>query len=209
MEYDQAQYIHQIPGGVISNLKFQLAGIGMDHRLEEVIEESVKVRTDLGYPMMITPHSQYMCTQAALNVATGERYQMVLDELIRFAQGAYGEDAGYLEMDTNLRDQLLANPRARELEAMQAEPIQDMSLNEARAMFGGAGVSDEEMLLRAIMQGEQEIEAMRAAGPARQYLSAGQPLKTLMAELSKHKSVRFIQVKRGRNALTLQNGAAT
>ena len=30
-----------------------------------------------------------------------------------------------------------------------------------------------------------------------------------MAELSKHKSVRFIQVKRGRNALTLQNGAAT
>ena len=111
MEYNQAQYIHQIPGGVISNLKFQLAGIGMDHRLEEVIEESVKVRTDLGYPMMITPHSQYMCTQAALNVATGERYQMVLDELIRFAQGAYGEDAGYLEMDTNLRDQLLANPR--------------------------------------------------------------------------------------------------
>ena len=30
---------------------------------------------------MITPHSQYMCTQAALNIATGERYKVVIDEL--------------------------------------------------------------------------------------------------------------------------------
>jgi oxaloacetate decarboxylase alpha subunit len=123
MEYDQAQYIHQIPGGVISNLRFQLAGIGMDHRLEEVITESVAVRADLGYPMMITPHSQYMCTQAALNVATGERYKMVLDELIRFAQGAYGEDAGYLEMAADLRDKLLANQRAIELYLVHHVPV--------------------------------------------------------------------------------------
>lgn len=207
MQYDQAQYIHQIPGGVISNLRFQLAGIGMDDRLEEVITESVAIRADLGYPMMITPHSQYMCTQAALNVATGERYKMVLDELIRFAQGAYGEDAGYLEMDGELRDKLLANPRAKELAAMKTVAAQEMSLGDARAKFGGAGVSDEDMLLRAIMQGGQEIEAMRAAGPARQYLGSDQPLKTLMAELEKHKSVRFIQVNRGSDALTLRSAS--
>ena len=205
MQYDQAQYIHQIPGGVISNLRFQLAGIGMDHRLDEVITESVAIRADLGYPMMITPHSQYMCTQAALNVSTGERYKLVLDELIRFAQGAYGEDAGYLEMDEELRDKLLANPRAKELAAMKTVAAQEMSLKDARAKFGGAGVSDEDMLLRAIMQGDQEIEAMRVAGPARQYLGSDQPLKTLMAELEKHKSVRFIQVSRGSDALTLRS----
>jgi len=207
MEYDQAQYIHQIPGGVISNLRFQLAGIGMEQRLDEVITESVAIRKDLGYPMMITPHSQYTCTQAALNVATGERYKMVLDELIRFAQGAYGEDAGYLEMDADLRDKLLANPRAKELAARQAVPIEEMSLGQARAKFGGAGVSDEDMLMRAIMQGDQEIETMRGAGPARQYLGAGQPLKTLMAQLEMHKSVRYIQVRRGGDALTLRSGA--
>ena len=109
------------------------------------------IREDLGYPIMLTSYSQYMCTQAALNVATGERYKMVLDELIRFAQGAYGEDAGYLEMDADLRDKLLANPRAKELAAMQAVPIEEMSLGQARAKFGGAGVSDEDMLMRAIM----------------------------------------------------------
>ena len=207
-QYDYWQYIHQIPGGVISNLRFQLAGINMDDRLDEVIEGSVRIREDLGYPMMITPHSQYMCTQAALNVSTGERYKMVLDELIRFAQGAYGEDAGYLEMDPDLRDKLLANPRAEDLAGMSSDRFADMSLKDARALFGGAGVSDEEMLMRAIMQGDQEIEAMRAAGPARQYLTAGQPLKTLMRELEKHKSVRYIQVQRGSDSLMLRNGAA-
>jgi oxaloacetate decarboxylase alpha subunit len=207
MQYDQAQYIHQIPGGVISNLRFQLAGIGMDHRLDEVITESVAVRADLGFPMMITPHSQYMCTQAALNVATGERYKLVLDELIRFAQGVYGEDAGYLEMDPDLRDKLLANPRAKELAAMKTVAAEEMSLRQARAKFGGAGVSDEDLLLRAIMQGDQEIEAMRGAGPARQYLGAGQPLARLMAALEKHKSVRYIHVSRGAGALTLRGAS--
>ena len=46
---------------------------------------------------------------------------------------------------------------------------------------------------------------MRVAGPARQYLGSDQPLKTLMAELEKHKSVRFIQVSRGSDALTLRS----
>ena len=73
------------------------------------------IREDLGYPIMITSYSQYMCTQAALNIATGERYKVVIDELIRFAQGAYGEDSGAPWMDQNLKDKLLANPRAAEL----------------------------------------------------------------------------------------------
>jgi oxaloacetate decarboxylase alpha subunit len=107
-------------------------------------------------------------------------------------------------MAADLRDKLLANPRAKELAAMKAVTAQEMSLNEARAKFGGAGVSDEDMLLRAIMQGDQEIEAMRGAGPAQQYLGADQPLKTLIAELDKHKTVRFIQVSRGSDVLTLR-----
>jgi oxaloacetate decarboxylase alpha subunit len=36
LEYDVSQYAHQVPGGVISNLKHQLAKLRMDHRLEEV-----------------------------------------------------------------------------------------------------------------------------------------------------------------------------
>jgi oxaloacetate decarboxylase (Na+ extruding) subunit alpha len=202
LEYDYAQYIHQIPGGVISNLKYQLAGLGIQHRMDEVLEEVVRVRKDLGYPIMITPHSQFVVTQAAINVAMSERYKLVIDELILFAQGVYGEDSGYSWMDQNLKDKLLGMPRARELGARQGS---DIPLKEIREKLGGSGVSDEEFLLRFIMKGEQEIQAMRAAGPPRQYYDTSLPLLTLIQELQKHTRVRYINLEQGANSLVIQN----
>ncbi|MAF48036.1 MAG: hypothetical protein QF393_07500 [Rhodospirillales bacterium] len=207
LEYDYGQFIHQIPGGVISNLRFQLAEIGLGERLDEVIEESIRIREELGYPFMITPYSQHMCTQAALNVSTGERYSVVIDDLIRFAHGTYGEDSGEPWMDQDLKDRLLADPRAAELappDGTQDEP----SVKEYRDSLGLGGASDEELLMHAIMQGDKEIDAMRAAGPPKQYLGAALPLKKLMRELNKHPSVRYVQVQRGDNSLLLRNAAS-
>jgi oxaloacetate decarboxylase (Na+ extruding) subunit alpha len=204
LEYDHAQYIHQIPGGVISNLKHQLAELRIAHRLDEVIEESVRVRKDLGYPIMITPHSQFMVTQSAINVAMGERYKAVIDELILFAQGAFGEDSGYPWMDQNLKDKLLGLPRASELQQLNARRRRDIPLEEIRDKLGANSVSDEEFLMRYIMKGEQEIEAMRAAGKPRQYLSARLPLVSLLQELSKKKTVRYLHVRRGGNSVLLE-----
>ena len=205
LEYDYAQYIHQIPGGVISNLKHQLAEMHILNRLDEVIEEAVQVRKDMGYPIMITPHSQFVVTQSTLNVVMGERYKHVIDELILFAQGVYGEDSGYTWMDQNLKDRLLGMRRANELAAMRKGP--DISLKEIRDKLGGPGVSDEEFLLRYIMKGDDEIRAMRSAGPRRNYLSAGVPLLSLIEELGKHKQVRYVQVQRGGDSLVVLNQA--
>jgi len=205
VEYDHAQYIHQMPGGVISNLQHQLAELRLQHRLDEVLEESVQVRKDLGYPIMVTPHSQFVATQAAINIATGERYKHVIDELILFAQGAYGEDSGHTWMDQNLKDRLLGMPRAKELATRQRP---DVSLNDLRAKFGGAGVSDEEFLLRYIMKGEQEIAAMRAAGPPKQYRNTAPPLLALLQELKNHRGVGYIQMQRGNESLVIQNRSA-
>ena len=202
LEYDAAQYVHQVPGGVISNLKHQLAELRISHRLDEVLEESVRVRKDLGYPIMITPHSQFMVTQSAINVAVGERYKHVIDELILFAQGVYGEDSGYPWMDQNLKDRLLGMHRAKELAARKRP---DIPLKELRGQFGGAGVSDEEFLLRYIMKGEQEIEAMRAAGRPRQYSSTSLPLVNLLQELKKHREVRYVHVQRADSSLVIEN----
>lgn len=207
-KYDYAQYIHQIPGGVISNLKFQLAEIKLDHRLDEVIEESIQVRKDLGYPIMITPYSQFMCTQAAINVASGERYKMVMDELIRFAQGAYGEDSGQPWMDQDLKDKFLNLPRAKELAVFSERPIEDISLKEVRGRFGGASISDEELLSRVIMSGDKELLAMRAAGAPKQYYTSAMPVVSLLKELGKHKSLGYIQVQRGANTLRIENRSA-
>jgi oxaloacetate decarboxylase alpha subunit len=102
--YKAAQYIHRIPGGVISNLKHQLRELHLQDRLDEVIDECVRICAETGEPHMITPYSQFVCTQAAINVAMGERYKVVIDDFIRFALGSYGEDSGYLEMDQNVKE---------------------------------------------------------------------------------------------------------
>jgi oxaloacetate decarboxylase alpha subunit len=202
LEHDAAQYIHQVPGGVISNLKHQLAELRLQDRLDEVLAETVTVRRDLGYPIMITPLSQYVVTQAALNVATGERYRLVIDEVILHALGTFGEDSGYTCMDQNLRDRLLATTRAAELAKRHHAEV---PLEELRGRLGGPTLSDEEFLLRYVLKGEGEIEAMRAAGPPRRYGSATSPLLKLIDELGKHKNVRYVHVRRGDHSLIVRN----
>lgn len=204
LEYDHAQYIHQVPGGVISNLRYQLNEMRIADKLDEVLQESVQVRKDLGYPIMITPLSQYVVTQAAINVATKERYKHVIDELILFAQGCFGVDSGYTMMDENLKDKLLNFPRAAEL-AQREKP--NASVKELREKLGGPSLSNEELLLRYVMKGDQEIKSMRAAGRPKQYLTTELPLLTLIDELKKYKQVRFVSLQRGAETLSLQNQA--
>jgi pyruvate/oxaloacetate carboxyltransferase len=81
---------HQVPGGMISNLKSQLKEINMENRLNEILEEAVQVRKDLGYPILVSPFAQYVITQAVLNVVQGERYKTVPDEVRKYALGYYG-----------------------------------------------------------------------------------------------------------------------
>jgi oxaloacetate decarboxylase alpha subunit len=207
LTHDLNHYRHQIPGGVISNLRFQLSEIRMDHRLDEVLEECVQVREDLGFPIMITPFSQYVATQAAINVASRERYGVVIDELVRFAAGRYGEDSGYTWMDQNLKDRFLAMPRAQELAILDERPIEDVSVHDVRQSIGAPGLSDDELLLRVIMQGTSEIDAMRAAGLPRRYSSTGMPLLTLVEQLTQSTGIRYVRVQRGGDAITVQNRA--
>lgn len=205
LEYDRAQYIHQVPGGVISNLKHQLAELRLQDRLDAVLEEVVQVRKELGYPIMITPHSQFVVTQAAINVAVGERYKVVTDAVIKLALGVYGEDSGYHWMDPNIKDRILSQPRAREL--AQAQPAHE-SMAEMRRQLGGPGVSDEELLLRYFMKGDAEIKAMRAAGPPRRYTDDGTPLLTLVEELGKHPELRQLRIEKGSASVFIVRRAA-
>jgi oxaloacetate decarboxylase alpha subunit len=97
---------------------------------------------------------------------------------------------------------VLSMPRAAELAARKNV---DMSMTEIYAKLGGRSISDEELLLRYIMKGDQEIAAMRAAGPPKQYFNSGMPLLTLLEELGKHKGIRYVRVERGGDALLVQN----
>ena len=87
---DAGVLVHAIPGGMISNLRSQLAQQGALDRLDEVLAELPRARADLGYPPLVTPTSQIVGVQSVLNVLSGERYSMVTDETKRYAAGYYG-----------------------------------------------------------------------------------------------------------------------
>lgn len=202
LPYDYSQYIYQIPGGVISNLKHQLKELKLENRLDEVLEETVLVRKDLGYPVMITPYSQFVVSQAAINVATGERYKVIIDEIIQFSQGIFSEDSGYTWMDQNLKDKVLSLPRAKQLATV---PDASTPLHKIREQFGGPDLSDEEFLLRYIMKGTKEIEEMRKAGPPKKYFSATTPLVQLLENLSKQPDITHVQIQGHQGSLLLTN----
>jgi oxaloacetate decarboxylase (Na+ extruding) subunit alpha len=186
-EYNAAQYEHQIPGGVISNLRRQLAEIGLEHRLKEVINEVIRVRAELGYPIIVTPISQYVVTQATLNITLGERYQQVLDEIVKIVVGCYGPQAGTI--DENLLDRVSNLPIAEQYKDWH---IPRPSIKELREQYG-SDVSDDELLLRVLCQDQKEIEAMHAAGPINTYYPPPQkPLVEFIEGLIKQKKHAYI-----------------
>jgi oxaloacetate decarboxylase (Na+ extruding) subunit alpha len=199
VEYDYAQYLHQVPGGMLSNLEHQLRKVRLEDRFDDALDESIKVRAEFGYPIMVTPLSQFVGSQAALNVIVGERYKEVTDQVIRYALGRAGREGAQL-MDPNVKDKILARPRAKEIAAR--EPVES-TIDEMRSKLGGPGVSDEELLLRWLLS-EEEIAAMRAAAPPQAYVSTRAPVVTLLEELTKRADVGQIKVQKGDVSVTLE-----
>lgn len=82
--------LHQIPGGMLSNLVSQLKEQNALDKYAAVLEETVRVRKDLGYPPLVTPTSQIVGSQAVFNVLTGQRYQIISKEVKDYIRGLYG-----------------------------------------------------------------------------------------------------------------------
>jgi oxaloacetate decarboxylase alpha subunit len=201
VEYDYLQYQHQVPGGMISNLRFQLRKVGMEHKIDQALEETMQVRAELGYPIMVTPLSQFVGSQAAINVIVGERYKEVTDQIIQYALGYWGKEGAEL-MAPEVKAKILDRPRAREWAARQPpEP----TVTELRKKMNAEHVSDEDFLLRWNLEAK-EIEAMRAAGAPEEYLTARQPLVNLIDALSKRKDYRQIVIQKGEMVLSLNRG---
>jgi len=199
VEYDVFQYIHQVPGGMISNLEFMLSERGMGHRLEEVLEEISVIREEWGYPVMITPFSQLVGTQGVLNVLLGERYKVATEEGIRYVLGHYGKTPA--PVDQNVLDKITGLPEAKGfLDWEQPQP----SIEDLRKEIGRPGISDDELLLRVLFP-EEHVEATISAGPIKKdYPRGDKPVMALIEELTKQKAEHYIEVQKGDFYLTLQ-----
>jgi oxaloacetate decarboxylase alpha subunit len=203
VEYDYSQYQHQVPGGMISNLRFQLRKVGMEHKIDQALEETRQVRAELGYPIMVTPLSQFVGSQAAINVIVGERYKEVTDQIIQYALGYWGREGAEL-MAPEVKAKIMDRPRAREWAEWQPpEP----TIAEIRKKMNAQHCSDEELLLRWNL-GVDEIEAMRATGAPKEYLTARQPLITLLDALSKRSDYRQIFIQKGDMVVSLNRSGA-
>jgi oxaloacetate decarboxylase alpha subunit len=91
--------IYQVPGGMISNFVNQLKEQNAIDKLSEVLAEVPRVREDFGYPPLVTPSSQIVGTQAAINVLLGARYMMAPDEVKNYVRGFYGRSPAPVNED--------------------------------------------------------------------------------------------------------------
>jgi oxaloacetate decarboxylase alpha subunit len=160
-EYDLFNVTHQVPGGMVGTLRAQLEQHGMARRIDEVLAETGEVRRELGWPVMATPLSQLVGTQAVLNVVSGDRYRVVPDEVVAYAAGHYG--APPAPIDPDVLDRVMHSEQA---DRVVKNPPEQPTLEELRTRHGTGPDEDDLLILKALIP-ESDIAAMKAAGPVR------------------------------------------
>jgi pyruvate/oxaloacetate carboxyltransferase len=184
---DPALYEHQVPGGMISNLKSQLAAMHMEPRLPEILEEVARVRRDLGYPILVSPFAQYIVTQAVLNVVQGERYKTIPDEVRKYACGYYGRLAAEPSAEFLERARIKPGEMVTERAAEHIEPW----LPRLREKLGSAA-NDENLLLHAFYD-EKLVAPLR--DPAPDCEESTTPLRELVKWLHERRDIRHARIR--------------
>jgi pyruvate/oxaloacetate carboxyltransferase len=192
--YDPALYQHQIPGGMISNLRYQLQTMKLEHRLPEILEEVPRVRQDLGYPIVVSPFAQYIVTQATLNVVQGERYKTIPDEIRKYALGYYGRLAAKLSNEFLERANIRPGDLVSERPGEHIEPW----VPRLRKQLG-MGVSDEDLLLAAFYD-KTLLEPLNKPAPAYRFRTT--PLHELIRYLGSRSDIEYARIRFAGTELT-------
>lgn len=167
IEYNGLHYMHQTPGGMLSNFRSQLETAGLADRYDELLLEVARVRGELAYPIMITPFAQFVGTQAVMNVISGDRYSVVPNEIKKYALGYYGKLLA--PIDPDVLEKVIANgasdiplepgviaPMLPGLRGRYPEESIDLLL--LRAMFAGTQV---DAMKRTVAEGGNPDEIPR------------------------------------------------
>lgn len=190
MEYDLFHYRHQMPGGMLSNWRYQLRQAGLEHRFDEILEEIARIRPELGWPIMVTPFSQIIAVQAMLNVVSGERYSSIPDEVKMYALGHFGKLLA--PVDPDVLDRIVQNGSPKI--PLTPQPLPP-ALPELRRVYADA--DDDERLLRYMFAGN-EVDDMKAAGRLKVSAPGGSPAARLVEALAQRSAVKYLEIeKRG------------
>jgi len=127
---DTGVLLHQIPGGMISNLVNQLREANALDRLQEVYEELPRTRKELGVPPLVTPTSQIVGVQAVLNVLMG-RYKMITAQVKDYCYGLYGIPPQPIDPDVR-KKALKGYPRGEEPITCRAADVLEPEMEKAK-----------------------------------------------------------------------------
>jgi len=188
---------HQVPGGMMSHLVSQLKNLNLIDRLSEVLEETGRVREEMGYPVMVTPFSQLVTVQATFNVLEGKRYHTVPEELRLYMRGHYGRSPG--QIDQNILDHVIGNEdRIDSTSVFGREMVPEFVAN------NGPFASDEDLLLE-LFNSKVIVDKYRANSKPVSRGDVPSPLLGLMQEIVKRPAVTKLALRKGQLDLDLRS----
>jgi pyruvate/oxaloacetate carboxyltransferase len=121
-EIDMGAFLHQLPSGMLSHLMLQLKQANALNKYEQVLKEVPAVLKDFGYPPLATPSSQIVASQAAMNVISGKRYQLISTEAKNYVRGMYGKPPG--EISEEIKEKVLGkNWKSEMFESRPADRV--------------------------------------------------------------------------------------
>ncbi|NEI73637.1 pyruvate carboxylase subunit B [Rhizobium lusitanum] len=200
VEYDGLHYMHQLPGGMLSNFRSQLETAGLSHRFDELLHEVARVREELAFPIMITPFAQFVGTQAVMNMISGERYKVVPNEIKKYALGYYGKLLAPIAPDLNAR--IIANGASNI--ALESTAIPPM-MPDLKARYPNENI--DHLLLRAMFAGTQVDEMQKAVAAGDRPDETSKPVLALIKALHQKKDAGRIAIKTADLQISLQKGA--
>jgi oxaloacetate decarboxylase alpha subunit len=159
---------HDLPASLVaaldSNLRTQSAG----DRLDETINELVRIRGEVGWPPLASPIGQVLGSQALLNVLAASRYSIVVDELRALVEGRLGTPPAPINENIQRAVALTADPDSE-------EDVAAVGLHEVRAQAEGLASSEEELLLLGLFGDDAEplLHTIRGRSAGEESLAAG------------------------------------
>jgi len=145
---DTGVLVHQIPGGMTTNLVAQLREADALDKLDECRAMTAKTRAELGYPPLVTPTSQIVGVQAVQNTLL-EPYKFISKEVKDYCWGLYGKSPA--PIDPEIRKMVLKGYERGEVPiTCRAADMLEPELEKAREASKDIAKDDKDVLTYAL-----------------------------------------------------------